>query len=96
MNQCDQTVSGSDIYHKLGALEGKVDALIAKTTEYKNDLQVAFDRIRQLENRTSWILGGAVVISSLMPLVFHVITSTFQFKGDAHQEHQKVEYIKNI
>jgi hypothetical protein len=95
MSQLEEPVSGSDIYHKLGTLEGKMDSLIAKTDEYKSDLRVAFDRIRQLENRMSWILGGAVVISSLVPIVVNIITGILETKVD-NKEAQKIEYIRNI
>lgn len=96
MAQCDQPVSGSDIYHKLGALEGKVDALIVKTTEYKNDLQVAFDRIRLIENRQSWIMGGAVVVSSIMPLVMHIVINAFHVRIETQPEATKTVYVANF
>lgn len=87
MSQYDQPVSGSDIYHKLGALEGKVDSLIARTTEYRIDLQTAFDRISRVENRIAWVTGGAVVISALMPIVMHVITTNFDFGVKPSEPH---------
>lgn len=77
MTQCDQPVSGSDIYHKLGALEGKVDSLIARTAEYRTDLQVAFDRITAIENRMAWVMGGAIVISAIIPILMQIISQDF-------------------
>jgi len=68
-------VSHGDIYHKLGTLEGKMDALIARVTEYNEDLKVAFDRIRALERRQAWTMGAAAVISIAMPLLIQFVTA---------------------
>lgn len=91
----DPIISHSDIYHKLGALEGKVDSLIAKTGEYRNDLQDAFRRINQLENRLAWIMGGAVVISSIMPIVMNLILNNLSFKT-SNKETDKSSLVRYL
>ena len=44
-------VSHGDIYHKLGALEGKLDAVMVSVGEKRTDLADAFKRIGELEKR---------------------------------------------
>ncbi|MGA1710418.1 MAG: hypothetical protein ACO4CS_04035 [bacterium] len=76
MTSQDNNVSQLDIYHKLGTLEGKVDALIAKTADYRTDLQIAFDRISGVEHKQAWIMGGAAVLSIVVPIIIQVISSS--------------------
>lgn len=85
MSQQDPPVSHVDIYHKLGTLEGKMDALIARTTEYRSDLQTAFDRITIIENKQAWIMGGAAVISIIVPMLMHVISGSFDVEINPEQ-----------
>lgn len=79
-----QQVSGTDVYHKLGALEGKVDFLIARTTEYNVDLKTAMERIAEVENRMSRILGGVLVISVLVPFIINFLISLSLNKKPLH------------
>lgn len=95
MSQQDSSVSGLDIYHKLGTLEGKVDALIARTTEYRNDLQDAFVRIAAIENRLAWVMGATVVISIACPLILNVLSKSFNVNIDPVIENSRPEYRQN-
>lgn len=63
-------VSHGDIYHKLGSLEGKVEALLISIGERRDDINNVFSRLRQVEHRLAWGMGAAVIISLLVP---HVI-----------------------
>lgn len=83
MSNQDSGVSQLDIYHKLGTLEGKVDALIARTAEYRTDLQVAYDRIASVEHKQAWIMGGAAVISIIVPIIITMASPKMHF--DNHQ-----------
>lgn len=93
MNPQEPPVSHVDIYHKLGTLEGKLDALITRTNDYKSDIQSAFDRISDIENKIAWVLGGAVVVSILAPIVINIISSNFNMRIEPtqviHQEEKK-------
>lgn len=80
-------VSHVEIYHKLGTLEGKLDALITRTTEYRSDLQSAFDRLTIIENRMAWVMGGAMVISILVPIVMNIVTANFNMRIEPSQQH---------
>ena len=95
MSQMDN-VSHVEIYHKLGTLEGKMDALIARTSDYRNDLESAFTRIAEIENRQSWMMGGAIVISAIIPLLIHVISSSFHLKVAPNPPEENVALIKRI
>lgn len=89
-------VSHADIYHKLGTLEGKMDALIAKTSEYKSDLDLAFSRIRSIEERQSWVMGAAVVVSAIIPVMVHIIGSNFHVRFTPEQKTTDSGIVRNI
>lgn len=91
MNPQEPPVSHVDIYHKLGTLEGKLDALITRTTEYRTDLQTAFDRLGVLENRMAWVMGGAFVISVFVPILINIISANFNMKIEPM--HNRTEHI---
>lgn len=84
----EPTPYGGDIYHILGNLEGKMDALIARTAEYRADLQTAFERISKLENKQAWIMGAAVVVSLVMPMIVGIASRNFDVKIDPVIENQ--------
>lgn len=98
MSPQEPPVSHVDIYHKLGTLEGKLDALITRTTEYRNDLKTAFDRLTVIENKMAWVMGAAVASSVVVPIIVNAISDNFRMKIE--QRHQKeaqpVSIIKNI
>jgi hypothetical protein len=72
-------VSHGDIYHKLGALEGKLDAVIASVSEKRTDLTEAFKRINGLE-KTVWAgLGIAIACSIVIPLLVSAAAPRLHF-----------------
>lgn len=72
-------VSHGDIYHKLGALEGKLDAVIASVSEKRTDLTEAFKRINGLE-KTVWAgLGIAIACSIIIPLLVSAAAPRLHF-----------------
>lgn len=87
--QQDPNVSTADLYRVLGTLEGKMDALIARTAEYRADLQTAFQRIAALENKQAWIMGAAVVVSLIIPFISTIAQKNFDIKVDPVVENQK-------
>lgn len=91
MSPQEPPVSHVEIYHKLGTLEGKLDALITRTTEYRIDLQTAFDRLAVIENRMAWVMGAAVVISALVPIFINILGSNFHMRIEQHQESPQAE-----
>jgi hypothetical protein len=62
-------VSHGDIYHKLGALEGKLDAVISSVSEKRSDLAEAFKRISQLERALAKWAGIALAASIIVPMI---------------------------
>lgn len=62
-------VSHGDIYHKLGALEGKLDAVIASVSEKRTDLSEAFRRIGELERGVAKWAGIALAASIIIPII---------------------------
>lgn len=63
-------VSHGDIYHKLGSLEGKVEALLINLGERRDDINNVFSRLQKVEYRIAWGMGAAVIISLLAPHIF--------------------------
>lgn len=96
MSPQESPVSHVEIYHKLGTLEGKLDALITRTTEYRTDLQNAFDRLAVVEKRIAWVMGAAVVVSALMPIVINIIGESFHMKFEQKHPPNTAAIIRNI
>ena len=96
MSPQESPVSHVEIYHKLGTLEGKLDALITRTTEYRTDLQNAFDRLAVVEKRIAWVMGAAVVVSALMPIVINIIGESFHMKFEQKNPSNTAAIIRNI
>lgn len=67
-----------------------MDALIARVTEYNDDLKVAFDRIRSLERRQAWTMGAAAVISIAMPLLVQFVSAEFRHSVEPSVTEQRL------
>jgi hypothetical protein len=77
----EHEVSHGDIYHKLGALEGKLDAVMVSVGEKRTDISDAFRRINGLE-KTVWIgLGIAIACSVIIPLLVSAAAPRIHFPG---------------
>lgn len=96
MSPQESPVSHVEIYHKLGTLEGKLDALITRTTEYRTDLQNAFDRLAVVEKRLAWVMGVAVVISALVPILINVIGESFHMKFEQKHPSSNTSIVRKI
>jgi hypothetical protein len=66
-------VSHGDIYHKLGALEGKLDAVMSSVSEKRSDLAEAFRRLTELEKRVAQGVILAVLIATIAPLIWQAL-----------------------
>jgi hypothetical protein len=75
----EHEVSHGDIYHKLGALEGKLDAVIVSVGEKRTDLGEAFRRINALEQGLAKWAGIALVASIIIPLVVSAAAPRIHF-----------------
>lgn len=96
MSPQEPPVSHVEIYHKLGTLEGKLDALITRTTEYRTDLQTAFDRLAVIEHRMAWVMGAAVVISAFVPILINILTGSFHMRIEQHNNGAQQSEARNI
>ena len=74
-------VSHGDIYHKLGALEGKLDAVIASVSEKRTDLADAFKRIGDLERGLSRWAGIALAASLIIPMIVSAAAPKLHFQS---------------
>jgi len=82
-------VSHGDIYHKLGSLEGKLEALLLSVGERREDINGLFARLRQVEHRVAWAMGAAVVISFLVPYLVNSIEFKSQADAPIHRQQQQ-------
>jgi hypothetical protein len=80
-------VSHGDIYHKLGSLEGKVEALLLSLSDRKEDISNVFSRLRQVEHRLAWAMGAAVVISLIAPHLIRAMEPRLHI-GPVTPQHQ--------
>lgn len=77
----EHEVSHGDILHKIGQMEGKMDALILSVSEKKSDLSEAFRRLTELEKRVAQGVILAVVVSMVTPLIWQSLGPRLHF-GD--------------
>lgn len=78
----EREVSHGDIYHKLGTLEGKLDAVIVSVGEKRSDLSDAFRRINALERGVAKWAGVAVAASIIIPLVVSAAAPRIHLPGN--------------
>ena len=78
-------VSHGDIYHKLGSLEGKVEALLISISDRKEDINNVFSRLQRVEHRVAWAMGAAVVISLIAPYVLNAMQPRLHLAAPVEQ-----------
>jgi len=79
-------VSHGDIYHKLGSLEGKVEALLISIGDRKEDINNVFSRLQRVEHRMAWAMGAAVVISLIAPHIFSAMQPRLHISAPVEQQ----------
>ena len=77
----EHEVTHGDIHHKLGVLEGKLDAVIASVGEKRTDLGDAFRRLNTLEQNLAKWTGIALACSIIVPLVVTALAPRIHFPG---------------
>lgn len=77
-------VSHSDIYHKLGSLEGKVEALILQIGERRDEINGMFSRLRGVEIRMAWAVGVIALLAFIGPLALQLVEV---LQANPHQNH---------
>ena len=70
----DGEISSSDMYHRLGCLEGKVDTAIHQISEYRKDINRCFERIRILETSMNKAIGVGMVLVVCIPIAVSLIS----------------------
>ncbi len=79
----EQEVSHGDIYRALGILEGKLDAMNTALMQKREDVNLAFERIRQVETTMSKVVGACLVLSIIWPLAVTAVSPRLHF-GPEH------------
>ena len=75
-------VSHGDILHKLGVMEGKLDAMNQSLAQKHSDIADAFKRLGEVEKRVAQGVILAVVLSLVMPLVWGAASPRLHFGSD--------------
>lgn len=82
----DHEVSHGDILHKLGVMEGKLDAMNVSMAQKHTDIADAFRRLNELERRVAQGVILAVVASLVMPIIVAMLAPRIEF-GPASPSH---------
>lgn len=75
----DHEVSHGDILHKLGVMEGKLDAVHQSLAQKHTDIADAFRRLGEVEKRVAQGVILAIALSLVMPLVVSVASPRLHF-----------------
>ena len=75
----EHEVTHGDIHHKLGVLEGKLDAVIVSVGEKRSDLSDAFRRINTLEQNLAKWAGIALACSVIIPIIVSAAAPRLHF-----------------
>lgn len=89
MGEDRRGVSYDDIYHKLGVLEGKVDAAIANITTFKHDLNECEKRISILEASQNKIMGIVLILGIVLPVALNILTDNIKLDMTQGQESEQ-------
>lgn len=80
----EESVSHSDIYRALGILEGKLDSMNTALMQKREDVNLAFERIRAVETTLGKVIGACLVLSIVLPLLVTAVGPRLHF--GQHQE----------
>lgn len=69
-------ISQADVYHRLGSLEGKLDAAISQMASLRSDINIAFQRIRKIETQVNRFVGIGLVLTIIIPAGITYLAST--------------------
>ncbi len=69
-------ISQADVYHRLGSLEGKLDAAISQMSSLRSDINVAFQRIRKIETQVNRFVGIGLVLTIIIPAGITYLATT--------------------
>ena len=62
-----------EILLALGRLEGKVDSIISRQMVHDEELDRHDQRIRNLEQSKSWVIGAAAAVGAIVSVVINMI-----------------------
>lgn len=82
----EHEVSHGDILHKLGVMEGKLDAVHQSLAQKHNDIADAFRRLSEVEKRVAQGVILAVALSLVMPLVWAAAAPRLHFGSETPTE----------
>lgn len=78
----EHDVSHGDILHKLGMLEGKLDAMHQSLAQKHADISNAFSRLNDVEKKVAQGVILAVVVSLVMPIIVALMAPRIEFGPD--------------
>lgn len=75
----ESEVSHGDILHKLGVMEGKLDAMHQSLAQKHTDIADAFRRLGEVEKRVAQGVILAIALSLVMPLAMTAVNPRLHF-----------------
>lgn len=82
----DTEVSHGDILHKLGVMEGKLDAMHQSLAQKHTDIADAFRRLGDVEKRVAQGVILAIGLSLVMPLAVTAMNPRLHFGPEPPME----------
>lgn len=82
----DHEVSHGDILHKLGVMEGKLDAMHQSLAQKHTDIADAFRRLGEVEKRVAQGMILAIALSLVMPLIVSAASPRLHFGAEPASE----------
>jgi phage-related minor tail protein len=82
----EHEVTHGDILHKLGVMEGKLDAVHQSLAQKHTDIADAFRRLTEVEKRVAQGVILAVILSLVVPFVVSAASPRLHFGSEPSVE----------
>jgi uncharacterized oligopeptide transporter (OPT) family protein len=73
-------VTHTDIYHRLGVIEGAIQGINLQLAQKRDDMSTVFSRLRFIEAKVAVGIGIAIVLSVAAPIVVTAMAPRILFQ----------------
>ena len=70
-----EQVTHTDIYHRLGVIEGAIQGINTQLAQKRDDMTSVFNRLRFVEAKVAVGVGIALVLSAAVPIVIGTVVA---------------------
>ena len=83
-----EQVTHTDIYHRLGVIEGAIQGINTQLAQKRDDMTSVFNRLRFVEAKVAVGVGIALVLSAAVPIVITAMAPRILFQQvESSQSH---------